>query len=178
MVIPAAEIDRDHPHADVAPHQGGGIGLGSAEGPDVRVPGCVALHVVLGIEVRAHGKGAADGVQPAHLPGLMEGKQRTERRMQSEEAVQIEHPRGGQADVRPERRVGGITDGHEQIQSVGSATQAHPDQHRIIARRARDPRPDRRTGQRADAGGRALQEAAPGDGASVRHDPRCGFSAA
>ena len=53
-------------------------------------PGVPALHEVLRVEMRARRVGTADGVDDTPRPSLKSGRMRAQRRMETEEAVEIE----------------------------------------------------------------------------------------
>src|SRR6266851_1762728 len=133
---------------------------------DPRRPG---LHVVLGVEMRARRVRRAASVDHREGPVLPERHQRSERGVQSEEAVEVDRA-VGLATLRrlePDRRtpadIAGLAVGHHHAKPVHGATLEHGHQHLAVRLRyAGCPQEESRRRRVGDQGASAgLQERPP-----------------
>ena len=103
------------------------------------------FHVVLRVEVRARGVGRAGGIHDGQVPPVEQRLERRERRVQAEEAIQIDGgvfalvaaadgPRHG--DGGPQIVVGLLAVRHHDVQAVGRAALENGHQD-LLARRGR-----------------------------------------
>src|SRR5580658_8681931 len=94
--------------------------------------GCARFHEVLRVEVRACGVGRSGGVndgQMALLPKRLEGR---ERRMESEESVEIKHRVAGNIDGWPHGVVCTLVVGHDDVEAVGCAALEDDDETLVL----------------------------------------------
>src|SRR5581483_3279198 len=94
-----------------------------------------ALHEVLRIEVRARGIGRAGGMDDRERLLLEIGRERLKRRMESEEAIEIDDAIARNRDRRPRRVVRLLAVRHHDVQSVDGAALEDRDENLASLRR-------------------------------------------
>ena len=95
--------------------------------------GRAGLHVILRIEMRARGIGRAHGVDNRQMPRVEHRLERRERRVQSEESVQIDGRIGravrfGNGDGGPQFVIALLSEGNHHVQAVHGAALEDGDQ--------------------------------------------------
>ena len=122
--------------------------------------GRAGFHEVLRVEVRARRVRRSGGVHDGEMPLLPERLKRRQRRMQSKEAVEIDHRLARNVDAGPHRVILRLGVRHDDVQSIGRTALEDHDQALGAARRfdsaESSARQKARHGRRADDGKRAV----------------------
>jgi hypothetical protein len=101
-----------------------------------------SLHIVLRVEMGARIVGGPDGMNDCQVPLVIDGLQRAQRRMESEESIQIDCRVGGaiarsrDSNLRPSRSIVAIPVGCHYRYPVRSATLEDGDQNRSVCARS------------------------------------------
>src|ERR1700677_3371038 len=77
------------------------------------------LHEILRVEVRTRGVGRTGGMNDGQMTLLPQRLKGRERRMESEESIEIKHRVARNIDGRPHSVVGALVVGHDDVEAVG-----------------------------------------------------------